>query len=411
MYDSGASLFIAKGLGIEDVDAQMEIVDDYTLKVSLPGPNAIALRLLNVNNSYGIGPEARKASPPEDPFAYEWTKLNAAALGPYMLESWDPGQQQVYVKNPYWWGQEPEIDKIIYREVPESANRVALLISGEGHIARELTYDELDLIDSTPGLKVECSMANIFVNVIPNIWAGGPVADLRVRQALNYAAPYQEIIDSVYGGRARRIYGYTTDMYTDYLYEDVPEGEEPPYPYHTDIEKAKDLLDQAGYADGLELDILVLSDIPEHERIAILLKDSFAQAGIDLNIIMKPAGAYKDLGKQRQYDDLILYQSFSIVLDPTYHALVWFAQTKIPNTNQGGFTTPEFNQILQDIVLLPEGPERKEMNKRMQEIVVEEAAVVPLVIAPTCFAFSEDVAGFTWHTHNQLVWSEMDIGE
>ena len=161
---------------------------------------------------------ARKHVTSDDPWAYNWMKTNSPATGPYMLQKWTPGVEQVLVRNPHWFGPKPDIDKIIYRQVPSDSNRLALLLNGSAQIARDLTQDELDNVSksSDKGVTATCIAANQFVYVALN-FASGPTSKLAVRQALAYAVPYDNINSSVYHGRAKRLYGMVTGNYVDYL--------------------------------------------------------------------------------------------------------------------------------------------------------------------------------------------------
>ena len=401
---AGGCTFIADAANIQDAQQQIKILDDYTVEVSLPAPNPLFLRALNVNNGMPFGPEARKHATEADPWAIEWMKRNAPAIGPYMLEKWEPGVEQVLVKNPNWWGPEPDIDRIIYRQVPESANRVALLISGEAQIARDLTQDELDRISQVQGLRAQCIAANQFVYAALNFEAGNPTADPKVREALAYAVPYQDIIDSVYRGRAKPLYGMVTDSYAHFLGTDA-------FPFTTDYDQATQLLSESAYPNGFDATVLVDAGVPEHERIAVLLKDSFARIGVNLTIDKKPTSAHRDLAFGRTFGDLVLDQNYAFILDPNYHSLVWIINAPPPNFNYGNFTDSEFNDIQQKGVSMAEGAERDSEMKRLQEIFIEQGVWLSLANAPTCYGWSDKVSGYVWHTHNQLIFNELSLAE
>ncbi|MFN8593828.1 MAG: ABC transporter substrate-binding protein [Thermomicrobiales bacterium] len=404
LREAGGCTFIIDAMNIQDVDKQVKILDDYTVEVTLPAPNPIFLRALNVNNASPFGPEARKHATADDPWALEWMKRNAPSIGPYMLESWEPGVQQVLVRNPNYYGPAPEIGRIIYRQVPESANRVALLISGDAQIARDLTQDELDTVDAADGVHAQCIAANQFVYVVLNFAEGKPTADPKVRQALAYAVPYQDIIDSVYRGRAKPLYGFATDTYAHFIGADA-------FPYVTDVDKAKALLAESAYPNGFDATILVDAGVPEHERIAVLLKDAFAKIGVNLTIDKKPTAAHRELAFGRQFGDMVLDQNYAFIVDPNYHTLVWLINAPPPNFNYGNFVDEEFNQIQADGVAMAEGDERDVKMKRLQEIAIEQLPWLSMANAPTCFGMSDRVSGFVWHTHNQIMFDELTLAD
>lgn len=404
LREAGGCQFIIDAMNIMDVDKQVKVLDPHTVEVTLPAPNPIFLRALNVNNGMPFGPEARKHATTDDPWALEWMKRNAPAIGPYMLESWEPGVQMVLVRNPNYFGTPPDIGRIIYRQVPESANRVALLISGDAQIARDLTQDELDTVDQSPGVHAQCIAANQFVYVALNFAEGTPTSDPKVRQALAYAVPYQDIIDSVYRGRAKPLYGFATDTYADFIGTDA-------FPYTTDIDKAKALLAESGYPNGFDATILVDAGVPEHERIAVLLQDSFSKIGVNLTIDKKPTAAHREFAFGRKFGDMVLDQNYAFIVDPNYHTLVWLINGPPPNFNYGNFVDKEFNDLQAAGVAIAEGPERAEMMKRMQAIAIEQLPWLSMANAPTCFGMSDKVGGYVWHTHNQIMFYELTLSE
>ena len=404
LRESGGCTFIIDAMNIQDVDEQVKVLDDYTVEVTLPAPNPIFLRALNVNNASPFGPEARKHATEEDPWALEWMKRNAPSIGPYMLESWEPGVQQVLVRNPNYYGPAPDIDRIIYRQVPESANRTALLISGDAQVARDLTQDELDTLDQNDGVHAQCIAANQFVYVALNFAEGRPTADPKVREALAYAVPYQDIIDSVYRGRAKPLYGFATESYAHFVGTEA-------FPYTTDFEKARQLLAESGYPDGFDATILVDAGVPEHERIAVLLQNSFAEIGVNLTIDKKQTAAHRELAFGREFGDMVFDQNYAFILDPNYHALTWLPNGPPPNFNYGNFVDEEFNDIQAQGVAMPEGEERGELMKRLQEIAIEQLPWLSMANAPTCFGMSDEVQGYIWHTHNQVMFDELSLPE
>ena len=396
------STYVADVLGIENPD-QVTVIDDYTLEFRLSAPNAVFLRVLTVDNGGPFGAaSARQHATDADPWATEWLTRNAPATGPYMLESWTAGIEQVLVKNPNYYGPEPAIDRVIYRQVEESANRVALLLRGEADIARDLSMDEVAQIEDAPGVKVVCYPGNVFVWAAMH-WDMEPTSNQKVREALAYAVPYQDIYDAVYRGFAKPLYGWVTDGFPDFLGADA-------FPYTTDYEKAKELLAEAGYPDGFDLEMVVAEGIPEHERIAVLLKDSFGKIGVNLSIDTKPMAAYRDVVMNRQAP-IMIDQNYSIVIDANYASFVWLYDDEPPSLNASGFRDPEFNELQDKAVGMPDGPERAEVLKRMQERFYELTPWLPLANPPTCYGMSDRISNFTWHFHNDIEFRDLKISQ
>jgi peptide/nickel transport system substrate-binding protein len=397
------SVYVLGALNLPDPSNQINVIDEFTLQFNLNAPNPVFLRVLNVNNGQPFGAATvRKNVTDGDPWGVEWMKRNAAATGPYMLEKWTPGVEVVLVKNPNYYGSPPPVDKLIYRQVPDSSNRVALLLNGEADIGRDFSMEEIDRINESPNAKAVCYAGNRFAWIALN-WNESPTDNLLVRQALAYAVPYDDILNKVFRGFAKPLYGYVTEGYSDFLGKDA-------FPYETDFERAKDLLSQAGYPNGFDLPLVISEAYPTHERIAVLLKESFGKIGVNVLIERKPMAAYKDLTFNREAIASI-DENYSFVLDPNYHAFVWLLDSPPPNFNTSGFADKDFNDLMDKGVAMPDGPERTALNEELQTKFYQLTPWLSLANTPTCFAFSNRVTGYAWHTHNQVMFFELDVAD
>lgn len=389
--------FIAASLGFESMD-QFAIVDELTFTVTLAEPNPIFLRTLNVNTAMPVGPSVHDHVTSDDPWAAEWLSTNAPAVGPYQLEAWNPGKDMVFTPNPHWSGDEPSIQRVIYRQVPESSNRMALLEQGVAQLARNLSQEELDSVDRSGNSRAQCLAANQFVYLGLNT-TRGPTADPAVRRALAYAVPYEEILSSVYRDRGGPYWSIGTKTYRNVIDEEAN-------PYELDIDKAKSLLTAAGQGGGFALPMLVTNGNPAHEQIAIILKSSFAKLGVEVQIDRKPRAAYSDLAFARNFQSII-DENYSFIQDITYHSNVWFISSEPPNENYTGWVNPEFDALRTETVQMVDDDERAAKQVRMQEIFLEESPWLLLGSPPTCVGISENIDGYVWHSHNQLIFNEL----
>lgn len=396
----GGCPYITNNLGITDVNKQVVVTDKYTLKVTLAAPDPIFLRMLTVNNGAALGSEVRKHTTAADPWGGDWAKNNAAATGPYKVESLTPGVQLILVANPNFYGTQPKISKIIYKQVPSDANRVALLESGQVQIARDLTQDELNNVGKSTSATVNCTSANDELNIAMNA-ATGPTANVQVRKALAYAVPYADILQSVYNGRATRIYGMVPAIYPGYIGDDK-------YPYNTDYAKAKQLLSAAGYPNGFNATVAIDSDVPEHERTAILLQNSFKQIGITLSIDKKPAAAYSDAIQNRTYGEFAIWQDHSLVVDVAYHSLLFLGTSPPPSHNFSGWINPQLDGLGKQSLGVS-GPPRDALLQQIQTIFNDNLPWLALANTPTCFSFTKNVSGYAWHTFNQVYFSDLSL--
>jgi peptide/nickel transport system substrate-binding protein len=162
--------------------------------------------------------------------------------GPFKFVQWTPGVQVVMEANPHYWGGAPSLAQLVVKPVPDSATALASLQSGELDMVTGLVGSDVKPIAGASGIKI-VSVPGIRVYFVDiDTESTGPLADVRVRQALNYAVDVDALVQVVLSGYGKRIatlfpsnaFGYNSKV--------------TPYPYNP--QKAKQLLAEAGYPRG-----------------------------------------------------------------------------------------------------------------------------------------------------------------
>lgn len=224
---------------------EMSVVDALTVQITTPVLDAMLLDKL-ADAVYIVPPEYFQE------VGQEGFSENPVGSGPYLFEEWVRGDHLTLVAKDDYWRGVPQIKTVVFRDMPEGSTRVAALLAGEADIAISVPVPQIDMVEAD---------ANAMVVTVPSTqsWYVGlqlttaePLKDVRVRQALNYAVDKEAIIDTILDGYGTVIGQAIPPNYVGYN----PPANAGPYPY--DPEKAKDLLAQAGYADGFTLDL----DIP-----------------------------------------------------------------------------------------------------------------------------------------------------
>ena len=196
------------------------------------------------------------------------------------MTKFEQGKEAIWEPNPgYYFFQKdgmPNYKRMIWRQIPESATRLSLVQRGDVHIAKQMLVREQEEAERGEGIQVP-NMKTNFVVFGPLNVGFVPFDDKRVRHAFLYTIPYQEIINTVYKGRAERAFGVVWELVPGYF----------PNPYEKfvlDIDKAKALMAEAGLPDGFEFDFGYSLATPDMEEASILMRDSAAQAGIRMNL-------------------------------------------------------------------------------------------------------------------------------
>jgi peptide/nickel transport system substrate-binding protein len=383
-------------MGVADVPDKdaVKVIDPMTVQITVPSPSPLFLRLLTVHTDNPVDKKiVEEHATSSDPWAAKWMTKNSAGFGAYTVKSFS-STEVVFTANPNYYKGPPAYSEIIYKEIPESSQRLALLESGQINIAEGLSALQLEALEGNPNVSTIATVQNEFLYAAIN-QAKAPLDNVKVRQALNYATPAEEIAESVYKGKAEPTKNLLPATYPEY------DGSISPYEF--DPAKAKELLAEAGVS-GLKLTLTINSDLPEHSDVAVLMKNGFAEAGIDLEIEKKPTAAYLAAAESGE-TELWLQQSYSVVEDIGYQYANYVAASG--TLSHDAYEEPKFEAIVNKAMETPEGPERDRLLAEMQKIEVEQAPQLSIVTVPTVYGIASNVGGYTWYPTNQIRWDDL----
>ena len=216
---------------------------------------------------------------------------NTAGSGAYQVKSWTAGTEVVMERNENWVGGPlPKIKRVIWRMVPQSGNRRALLERGDADISYDLpNKDFVELKDSGKLNIVSTPYSNGVQYIGMNV-KNPPFDNPKVREAVAYALPYQKIMDAVLFGLAKPMFGGSGPTEVAW-----PQ----PTKYNTDIAKAKKLMEEAGYKDGFETTLSFdLNFAGVNEPTCVLIQESLAQIGIKTTINKVPGANWRTTTRQ-----------------------------------------------------------------------------------------------------------------
>jgi peptide/nickel transport system substrate-binding protein len=213
-----------------------------------------------------------------------------------MFEEWVKGDHITYKANlDYWKEGYPKASELVFRFIPESATRVAAIQQDDVDIVTRLTTEEAESLKSQPGVMVkQYELARIYYIAFDNISSGigTPLEKPEVKQAVNYAVDVDGIIKALFAGNGKRAAGFVASSELGY-------GIVPPFPY--DPEKAKQLLTDAGYADGFEIGMACPSDAyAAFQEVCEAIVSNLGDVGITVNLEMMESGNFWDLMVKKQ---------------------------------------------------------------------------------------------------------------
>jgi len=253
--------------------------DDYTVKVVTNGaPSNVVLTMMGNTLSGVLNPRIVKEHEVEGDMGQAWLTDHSAGAGPYNLDVWDRKIKVVLKANENYWKGAPQIKTVILQDIPEPTDQLLLLKKGDIDVAWDLTAEQANSLKGGPDVSIVTTPGQSDEYVGMNAgW--GPFKDVRVRQAVKYAIDYNAIIDKVMTGFAINNQQFLPVGYFGYVENN---------PYYQDIEKAKTLMAEAGYADGFDVE-LVTNTTERRETEAVVVQENLAKIGIRATINMMQA--------------------------------------------------------------------------------------------------------------------------
>ncbi|MBA3414996.1 MAG: ABC transporter substrate-binding protein [Chloroflexia bacterium] len=351
---------------------QMEVVDATTLRFNLG--RAQPLFLPAMASQYGpsvVSPTAiRENATAEDPYAHEFFLANAVGTGPYRLVSNAIGEGLVLERfAEYWrgWDDNPGFDQLIFRVVPEDATRRQLLEQGDADAsAFNLTLDGVDALRQNPDVVVveypttSVSWAIMNASRLP----------LPARQGLSYAFPYDEVEQSVYRGLLKRngpladnVVGYDPEVFL----------------YQTDLDRARELLLEAGFAEGEVFEYMVDSTDERESTIAQLFQANVQQMGFGLDLVSVDYATVEStiFGEQPAAEKPHLIGGWGWwpdYNDPWNQLAPNFTEANIGNggSNAGAWANARFEEIMAEAEVFTDETRLVELMAEAQNILTEQ---------------------------------------
>ncbi|MDX1489368.1 MAG: ABC transporter substrate-binding protein, partial [Acidiferrobacterales bacterium] len=333
----------------------VEKVDDHTVRLNL---NSAVLAIPENLFNYPTAILHRKF----EEMGSDLSK-NPIGTGPYELVDFAVGERAILRRRDGYWGKAPFLDEIHYIDTGQDPSaRIAALASGQVDGIYEIDVTQIDVLDRVPNAVVheavtaQTAVARMQVDQ-------EPFTDPKVRQALVACMDHQKLLDISYRGRGAPAENHhVSPIHPEY-------AELPPLP-HPDIEKAKQLLSEAGFADGIELSIDVGQTSGAWELACIqALKQQCAPAGINLQINNLPSAQYWEIWDKTPFG----FTSWThrplgvMVLNLGYRSGVpW---------NESHYANPAFDAALDEASSILDVNERRKVMAKVQKILQDDAVI------------------------------------
>nr|WP_231891373.1 ABC transporter substrate-binding protein [Paenibacillus swuensis] len=363
----------------------VEAVDPSTVKFTLVKPQAPFLQNIAMP-SFAIGsPKAiqdKKAKYKDEP----------VGTGPFMFKEWKRNDSITLEKNAtYWQEGKPKLNKVIFRVIPENSARFTALQNGEIDLMEGVNPDDLSVLEGNTELqKIVRSSFNVGYLGFNN--KKKPFDNPKVRVALSHAINKQGIIEAFYGGLAEPAVNPMPPSTLGY------NGDVQDYPY--DLEKAKSLLAEAGYANGLPEEITFYAMpvarpyMPDGKKVAEAIQADFAKIGVKTKIESPEWATYLDDAKAGEKDDIFMLGWTGDNGDPDNFLFTLLHKDAIGSNNYAFYNNEEVNKLLTAGQSETDSAKREELYKQAQVLIKQDAPWVPLVHSTPLLAGKANLKGY-----------------
>ncbi len=383
-------------IGITSMD-QVKRVDEWTIELVKTRPSAIQFPLMR-DQTLGLldSKEVKRHATNDDPWALKWMSRNYAGNGAYVLDTWEPGTRIVLKANPSFFGDQPYFNRVELLVIPESSNRLAMLSTGDVDIAFALSAAELSRAEGARGVKVLSIPDRQKLNVGLNVRNGAKFDNIKLRQALAYAVPYDDIVYGVLKDRAEKSAGpmsVNSRFFNLYNLADMPN-------YYTDLEKAKNLLKESGHDNGFSFELITAKGVPHVEQSAASLKASFAKIGVDMTITPVSQAKMAEKNGQGTYDAFMRDWLTDYVDDPYYHFFLWWGSGVVINWT--GYSNSEVDNWYQSTASIVDDNQRRTPYRNAIRQLIKDSPMLWLADGDYTLAVRQDIGGITLHPDTLL---------
>ena len=377
-------------------------IDDLTVQFTLSEPFTAFLQVMGIPRGASIVSQAwvEANATDDDPWAAEFMATNAMGTGPYQFSEWIPNEFARMVRfDDYYGGPAPIEEVISLINEDDTATRL-MLESGDVDLVERMTEDTFRSLEDNEDIVIyrrplASSVFWVFQTELE------PFDDIRVRQAIIDAIDYDSLMNDLVqdGG-----FLMSSPVYADLPYHnpDIPVASR-------DLDNARALLEEAGYGDGLDID-LVYVDFGLLKQLVVVLQANLAEAGINATLEEQPFGPFLDAAGAGEIG------FYSWVSEPNYPQAIAILErfhSSAMDTGLGGnlsyYNNPEYDAIIDQIRVTTDEDELTDLYHQAQQMLVDDAVWMLLYQEQLARAARSWVEGFDHGVYNYLDMRDISI--
>ena len=357
-------------------------------KVQFITDKPFAPLLLHLTHPAGsiISPKAMEA----DKAGTKSLKANPVGTGPLKFESWTKGEAVTLVRNDQYWGTKITVAKVIFKTVKEDATRMAMVKTGEAQAAEAVPVTDAERLSKELDMNLVKSLSYRVEFVAMNT-SQAPFNNPKVREAVSLALDFDAIYKGVFSGSGKKevstlgpdVFGYTKlDS----------------YPH--DVEKAKKLMVEAGYANGVKV-ILITPDRKIRLNLAEVIQAQLKPLGITVEIRSWDMGTYMEESRKGDFQ-LNLTGWSNQTGDGDYGYVAPFTKAGAKHENNSRYADPQVEQWVQEARQEMDMEKRKAIYVKIQQKIREDRPVLTTQVTEHLMISKKNVKGL-WTTPGGIV--------
>lgn len=376
---------------------EAKAVDDSTVEIDLNNPSGSLLSCL-ASFICAVYPENYYSEADTDTLTRE-----PLGSGAFYLEEWDPDEKMILKKNPYYWEEGyPLADEIDLLVVPDDNTRLMQLQAGQIDAMEGVSAQMRTQLQSTQGVKI-LDFPTTHVDYVSFNYINEKLNDKRVRQALNYATNREDINQAVFGGLGTlcpSVVWPTAEFFN-------PDQKS----YDYDPDKAKELLKEAG-AENLDLNLIISTGDASSLMEATILKDQWSKVGVNLEIEQMDSSARRDARNNLTFEVLLNYFT-SDITDTAENMEMFCIKDNFDCWHLGwnGKDQEEAEKLVKEAGATNDKEIRKKDYYKAQEIMADNALIIPLCTLPETVAVRDNVSGFEQGILGNYYFNELTVNQ
>ena len=376
---------------ILDVISHVEVHDDYNFTVHLRTPFAPIMRHLGHAVAGIVHANTVKAA--GDDYA-----SHPIGTGPFMFSELHIGNRLELVRFDDFWGDLPQISGITFRLVPDASGRLMEIEVGTADIANMIAAPDVAVAEASPNVNLMRRL-NLTTTYIGFNTKRAPFDNPLVRQAIHYALDTELIVDTVFFGVGQPARGPIADNVW---------GFHEPEPFPTNIDRARELLAQAGHADGFNTEFWW--NIPDQQRsdVAEIVHNILRDLNINVSIVSMELSVYMERTNAGEHPGMFIMGWGTITGDADYGLFPCFHTSAhgAPG-NRTFYSNPQLDALLEAGRSELDDAARMEIYRQALEIIRNDSPWIPLHRGEWVLAVSPDIRGLDLHPGGHHVFSNI----